>query len=214
VFDFSPKREELMMRWMLGALAWMLVCGMGVCQAAPLTFTRTQNLRGIFFIGQDVFTSIDFASNRPAGDTTLDVIFRGDYDDADEFASISLEGTPVGEAGTTLDGSFLGTNVTNHGPDDISFTRSFVINQKDMVDAIQGNGFASILFHHSNNFSVGENTRITVTYTTTAVPEPSTLMLTSLGLVCAGFYRLRRRRAADPDGADPECKIVQRPMKA
>jgi len=184
------------MRRMLCAMAWIIVCGAGVTQAA--TVTSSFNFVGQSFGGEDVSVEVPIGNNvRPVGDATLDLSIRGDYDTMNELVTVSLDGTAVGQAGTTMDGTFLGTNVTTNGPGDISFMQSLVISLEDLMSAFDGDGVATLLFDRSSNVGGGANSQISGTLTFAAVPEPSTMALTSLGLVCAACcYTIRRRRPA------------------
>lgn len=183
-----------MMRRMLCAMAWITVCGVGVTQAA--TVTSSFNFVGQNFGGEDVSVDVSLGDHvRPVGDATLDLSIRGDYDTMNELVTMSLDGTTVGQAGTTMDNTFLGTNVTTNGPADISFMQSLVISLEDLMSAFDGDGMATLLFDRSSNVGGSANAQISGTLTFAAVPEPSTMALTSLGLVCAGCcYTIRRRR--------------------
>lgn len=180
------------MRRMLSAMAWLLVCGTSIAQAS--TVTSTFNFIGQSFGGQDVSVNIPIGNLRPVGDATLDLSIRGDYDTMGELVSISLDGTPVGQAGTTMGGTFLGTSVVNNGTGDISFVRTLSIGLTDLISAFENDQVATLLFDRSLTVGGGANSQISGTLTFAAVPEPSTMLLTSLGLVCAGVYTLRRRR--------------------
>ena len=175
-------------------MALILVGGVGVGQAA--TVTSSFNFVGQSFGGQDVSVDIPLGANvRPGSSGTLDLTIRGDYDTMNELVAVSLDGTTVGQAGTTMSGAFLGTNVTTNAPGDISFMRTLVIDLADLLSAFSGDGVATLLFDRSSNVGGSATSQISGTLTFAAVPEPSTMMLTSLGLVCAGCcYTFRRRR--------------------
>lgn len=180
------------MQRMLRVTAWVLVCGTSAAQAS--TITSTFDFVGQSFGGQDVSVNIPIGNLRPVSDATLDLSIRGDYDTMDELVSISLDGTTVGQAGTTMGGTFLGTSVVNHGTGDISFTRTLSISLANLISAFDGDGVATLLFDRSLMVGGSANSQISGTLTFAAVPEPSTMLLTSLGLICAGCYTLRRRR--------------------
>lgn len=183
------------MQWMLKAMAWGLVCGTSVAQAS--TVTSTFNFVGQTFGGQNVSVEIPIGNLRPVGDATLDLSIRGDYDTMGELVTMSLDGTTIGQAGTTMDGTFLGTGVVNNGPGDISFARTLSISLTDLISAFDGDGVATLLFDRDIMVGGNPNSQISGSLTFAAVPEPSTMLLTSLGLVCAGFYTFRRRRQAN-----------------
>lgn len=181
------------MRRMLCAMACMLVWGGGVSHAA--TVNSSFNFVGQSFGGQDVSVDIPIGNLRPVGDAAIDLSIRGDYDTMNELVTVSLDGTTVGQAGTTMSNTFLGSNVVTNGVGDISFTRSLVISLADLVSAFEGDGIATLLFDRASTVGGGPNSQISGTLAFAAVPEPSTMLLTSLGLVCAGCcYTLRRRR--------------------
>jgi len=190
-------KEIRMMRRMLYALALLLVGGVSAGQAA--TVTSSFNFVGQSFGGQDVSVDIPLNSNvRPGSDGTLALSIRGDYDTMNELVTVSLDGTEIGQAGTTMSNAFLGENRVNNGIGDISFTRSFVISLADLTAAFDGDNMATLLFDRNMNVGASANAQISGTLTFSAVPEPSTFVLTSLGLVCVGcLYTWRRRSQSE-----------------
>lgn len=184
------------MRRMLVTMACILVGGVSVAQAA--TVTSSFNFVGQQYGGQDVSVDIPLGNLRPVGDATLDLYIRGDYDTMNELVTVFVDGTQVGQAGTTMSGTFLGTPDTVYGVGDISFTRSLIIDLTDLLAAFDSDGIATLLFDRNRNVGGGRNSTISGTLTFAAVPEPSTMVLASLGLICTGCYVLRRRRSALP----------------
>lgn len=185
------------MRKMFWAMAWMLICGGSVSDAAPVTSSYSFDFVGQPYSGQGLFAGFTLDERRPLGDATLDLSIRGDYDTANELVNVLFDGVRnnVGQAGTTMQGAFLGTNVTTHGPGDISFDRSLVIDLEDLLSVYnQGSRRTSLRFNRTSNVGGGPTSQISGTLKYAAVPEPSTMVLTSLGLVCAGCCYMRRRR--------------------
>jgi hypothetical protein len=183
-----------MMQRMLCAAACLVVCGAGVSEASSVN--AGFNSVGQAFGGQDVSFDFEIGNLRPVGDATLFINFRGDYDTMNEVATISFEGDVIGQAGSPMSGPFLGDNVINFGPGDIGFSRTLFISLADLIAAFEGDGVATVLIDRSINVGGGPNSRISGVLNFAAVPEPSTLVLTSLGLVCAGCFALKRRRAS------------------
>jgi len=189
---FSTKqRKDVTMQRMLFAVAWLIVYGAGVSQAA--TVNADFNFTGQSFGGQDASIDFEIGPIRPVSDATLVMQFQGDYDTMNELVTISLDGTTIGQAGTPMSGAFLGSDVVNNGPGNISFTRTIIISLADLIAAFEGDQVATVLFDRTSNVGGGPNSQISGVLNFAAVPEPSTMVLTSLGLVCAGCYMLRRR---------------------
>jgi hypothetical protein len=190
-FVLQSRKKDVTMQRMLFAVAWLIVYGAGVSQAASVD--ADFNFLGQSFGGQDVSVDFEIGPVRPVSDATLVMQFQGDYDTMNELVTISLDGTQVGQAGTPMSGPFLGTNVMNNGPGNISFTQTIIISLADLIAAFEGDQVATLLFDRTSNVGGGPNSSISGALSFAAVPEPSTLVLTSLGLVCAGCYMLRRR---------------------
>lgn len=187
------------MQRMLFAMTWVVACGAGVSQAASVN--AGFNFVGQSFGGQDVSVDFGIGTLRPVSDATLSLEIQGDYDTMNENLTVFLDGSPVGQAGTPMSGPFLGTNVMNNGPGNISFTQTIIISLADLMAAFEGDGVATVLFDRTQNVGGGPNSRISGVLNFAAVPEPSTWVLTSLGLACAGCYMLKRRTSFKPSTA-------------
>jgi hypothetical protein len=188
---------------MMFAMAWIFACGAGVAQASTV---RTFEILGQPFGGATGQVSVDVSDLLPghyiAG---LELQITGDYDTIGENLTVQLDHAvnPVlGIAGTDSNGNFHGFSRNFVRPGFIDFLQEFVIDRDNFQAAVAPNGQLEFQFLRSLNVGGGPDSRIygalfihSVSPPPSAtVPEPSTLVLVSLGLVCAGCCTIRRRR--------------------
>lgn len=192
-FRFLDKDSSMVRAvWLL---ATALALQASAVQAAPIS--TSFDLVGQAFGGQDASVTISIGSIVPTSAGVLDLFITGDYDTRNEFLTASIDGTPIGFAGTLIDNSFLGSGVVKNGVGNISFVRSLVIDLPTLLAAF-ADGTATILFDRTIKVGGNPASKISGTLTfSAAVPEPSTMMLASLGLlVTGGTYVVRRRGQA------------------
>lgn len=203
-----------MTKRILTAITWALVCGMSVAHASTIN-SESFSIVGQAFGGQTQSITLDFSYLEPGTQTAfLELDVFGDYDTVGETLMVRVPGrtdpTVAGIAGTTMDGYLNGYNSFSKGPGKIGFTQQFALG--DVTSALEPDGQLTLEFVRSAAVGGGSDAQLsgfvtTVTSPTVATtPEPSSMVLVSLGLVCAACYRLRRRRvdhvSETPDSAN------------
>jgi hypothetical protein len=134
----------------------------------------------------------------------LELQITGDYNNIGESLTVQLDHAinPIlGIAGTDANNRFHGYSRVDR-PAFTDFLQTFFINRENFMSAIAPNGLLEFQFLRSLNVGGGPNSRIygvlfinsVAGPPVATVPEPSTMVLASLGLACAGCCVIHRRR--------------------